>query len=59
MAKLRCCAPGEPNFPVRTTVAYPQQNGDRAQLPYSLNALPLDLWRGMQDGFGTVLWNLM
>lgn len=40
MAKCRCCAPGEPSFPMRTTVGYPQQNGDRVQLPYSLHALP-------------------
>lgn len=48
MTKLRCCAPGEPSFPVQTTMGYPQQNGDRVQLPYSLHALLLHLWRGMQ-----------
>lgn len=58
MTKLQCCAPEEPSFSVQTNMGYPQQNGDRVQLLYSLHALPLDLWRGMQDGFGIVLWNL-
>ena len=36
-------------------MGYPQQNGDSIRLPYSLHALPFDLWRGMQDGFEAVL----